>query len=177
MRYFFSPYPIPVRTWEFPIVIGIIILFSVLMETYVNEWLIRTFSFMMRGLCATNENTDTLGGDTPSIIISILSKLTYSDMITKETSLSEAGLSSMTTIMLVGELKKYFGGLRISARDCAGSVTVFELGQLIDERMKESKFRPELALTNRTTVFLKETDDNRQSVNKVFSRRESMTLS
>ena len=147
------------------------------METYVNEWLIRVFSFMIKGLCARDENTDSLEGDTMSILISILSRLTYSDMITKETSLSEAGLSSMTTIMLVGELKKHFGGLRISARDCAGSVTVFELGLLVEERMKESKFRPELALTNRTTVFLKQTEGNRQSANRVFNKRESMTLS
>lgn len=127
------------------------------METYVNEWLIRSFSFMLKGVCADSGSSETVEGKTTNaVIISILSKLTYSDMITEETSLSEAGLSSMTTIMLVGELKKYYGGLRLSARDCGGSVMVTELGELIEERMKESKFRPELALTNRTTVFLEQ---------------------
>ena len=141
------------------------------METYVNEWLIRSFSFMIKGVCRGQENTESVEGKTTeAVIISTLSKLTYSDMITGDTSLSEAGLSSMTTIIFVGELKKVYGGLRLSARDCGGTVTVAELTQLIEERTKESKYRPELALTNQTSVFLEQTE-----VGKDNKRRASLS--
>lgn len=154
--YWFSPYPIPVEPWEFPIVIVIIIIFSVIMETYMNELLIRTFVFVLNKISravpvATNMNVDET---TEEVLIRIISELTYSNTITKETTLSEAGLSSMTTIVLVGELKKNLSGLRLSARDCHGYVSVSDLADLINGRIKESKVRPDLALTNRTSVYL-----------------------
>ena len=56
----------------------------------------------------------------------------------------------MTTIVLVGELKKRFSGLRLSARECVGYISVAELAYLIKERLNESKVHPDLVLTNRT---------------------------
>lgn len=135
------------------------------MEKHVNELLIRAFVFILNTLSGTD--TVARGINTQETIeeavIRIISELTYSDMIKRETTLSEAGLSSMTTIVLVGELKKILSGLRLSARDCSGSISVGDLVELINGRINESKTHPDLALTNRTSVYIQDTGGTRRS--------------
>lgn len=154
---FLSPYAYPVEPWEFPIVITLIIIFSVLMETYVNEMLIRSFAYVLNKItCNVSKGVQERGQSVEEIVIGIISELTYSDAINKDTVLSDAGLGSLTSIVLVGQLKKAITGLRLTARDLASSVTVADLTMLIEGRIQESKVRPDLALTNKTSVFLEE---------------------
>ena len=112
------------------------------METYANELLIRGFRFVLNKILKTIPREVSAEATTEDVLIHIISELTYSNRVTGKTTLSETGLSSMTTIVLVGELKKNFSGLRLSVRDCSGSVTISDLAQLISERVNQSKVHP-----------------------------------
>ena len=104
----------------------------------MNEWLIRFFVFLLNKISKTVPREVNTEGTTEEVLIRIIKELTYSDRISEQTTLSEAGLSSMTTMVFVGELKKNFRGLRLSVRDCVGSISIAELAKLINERHQDT---------------------------------------
>ena len=148
-----SPYPYPVQWWEYFIIVAIVVAFSVVMEAYVNELLVRNFMAALRWVSGmTMPERQSKEGDTVlSVVQSIIHDLTYAD-VTSATGLVEAGLSSMTTIIFVSEIKKFYKTLKLTVRDVSQSETVGELVDLIEGRMMESAARPELALGKRTAV-------------------------
>lgn len=152
-----SPYPYPVQWWEFFIVTGFVVAFSVFMEAYANEFLVANFAAALSWLSGGGVSRKSQKGETVfQVVQSIIRELTYAD-VTPETRLTEAGLSSMTTIILVSEIKKVYKTLKLTVRDVINSETVGELVGVIEGRMKESAARPELALGNRTGVVASKT--------------------
>ena len=93
------------------------------------------------------------------VIQSVVKEVTYAD-VDRDTTLTEAGLSSMTTIILVSEIKKVYKTLKLTVRDVINSNTIGDLVDLIERRMKESAARPELALGKRTGVMAPKTLKN-----------------
>jgi Phosphopantetheine attachment site len=147
-----SPYPYPVQWWEFIIVVVIVIAFSVVMEAYVNELLVRNFIAAVRWTTGSGMRRRSKEGESVlSVVQSIIRELTFAE-VTPKTSLAEAGLSSMTTVIFVSEIKKVYKTLKLTTRDVSQSETVTELVDVIDGRMLESATRPELALGKRTAV-------------------------
>ncbi|CAB9511065.1 7a-methyl-1,5-dioxo-octahydro-1H-inden-4-yl [Seminavis robusta] len=151
--FWFSPYPYPVAFWEFFIVAAIVVALSVVMEAYVNELLVANFSAALDWMTGSDglRISSKDGESVLSVVQSIIRELTYAE-VTAQTGLTEAGLSSMTTIILVSEIKKVYKTLKLTVRDVINSDTVGELVDVIEGRMKESASRPELALGKRTGV-------------------------
>ena len=99
------------------------------------------------------------GESVTEVIQSIVKEVTYAD-VDRSTTLTEAGLRSMTTIILVSEIKKVYKMLKLTVRDVINSDTIGDLVDVIEGRMKESAARPELALGKRTGVMAPKTLKN-----------------
>lgn len=122
------------------------------MEAYANEWMVANFAAGLNWLTGGGMSRKSKEGEsTLQVVQSIIHELTFADA-EPETSLTEAGLSSMTTIILVSEIKKVYKSLKLTVRDVINSETVGELVDVIEGRMKEHANRPELALGKRTAV-------------------------
>ena len=124
---------------------------SVFMEAYVNEWLVRHSAILLRMCTGGSQRNVKSGESVLDVVASVIYELTYAE-VTADTDLSEAGLSSMTSILLVSEIKKVYKSLKLSVRDCANSKTVGDLVQLIEGRISEATVRPEFVLSTRTSI-------------------------
>jgi acyl carrier protein len=141
-----------VQWWEFFIVILIVVAFSVVMEAYVNEVVVRSFMALVRWTTGSGMRRRSREGESVlNAVQSIIRELTFAE-VTPKTSLREAGLSSMMTVILVSEIKKVFKTLKLTSRDVSQSDNVAELVDVIEGRLLESATRPELALGKRTAV-------------------------
>lgn len=125
---------------------AIVIAFSVLMEAYTNEFLVATWSAVTGCGKKKSEKKSEL-----AVVQSTFHALTYAD-VTLETPLKEAGLNSMTTVVLVSEIKKVYKTMRLTPRDVTNCETVGDLVRVMEGRLRESANRPELALGRRTGV-------------------------
>lgn len=162
----FSPYPFPVTGWEFFIVLFLTIALSMFMEAYVNEWLVRNSVLLMRLIVGGSKQQETQGSESVlDTVVGIIADLTYAD-VNEDTNLSETGLSSMTTILLVGEIKKRYKSLSLSVRDCANAESVGDLVKLIEGRLDEANVRPELSLQRSSML-------SRRGESSISSRRQS----
>jgi Phosphopantetheine attachment site len=147
-----SPYPFPVQWWEYFIVVVLVVAFSVVMEAYVNEILVSNFTAAVHWTTGSGmRRRSTAGESVLHVVQLIIRELTFAE-VTPKTSLTEAGLSSMTNIIFVSEIKKVYKTLKLTIRDVIQSDTVAELVDVIEGRMMESAARPELALGKRTAV-------------------------
>lgn len=122
------------------------IAFSVFMEAYANEFLVAIWSAITGCGKKKSEKESIL-----AVVQSIFRDLTCAD-VTMETSLKEAGLTSMTTVVFVSEIQKVYKTLRLTPRDVTNCDTVGDLVHVMAGRLKESANRPELALGRRTGV-------------------------
>ena len=126
----------------------------------MNEFLVSTFFGFLTVVTGGGFKRKPKDGESVlEVVQSIVKEMTYAD-VDRNTTLSEAGLSSMTTIVLVSEIKKVYKVLKLSVRDVINSDTVGDLVKLIEGRMKESAARPELALGKRTGVLAPKTLKN-----------------
>ena len=89
------------RFWEFFIVTAIVVAFSVFMEAYFNEFLVANFAALISWFGGGGMQRKTKAGESVfQVVQSIIHELTYAE-VEHGTGLTEAGLSSMTTIILV----------------------------------------------------------------------------
>lgn len=131
---------------------GLVVAFSVFMEAYANEFLVSNFAALLSWLTGGGLKRRRKEGESVlQVIQSIIIELTYAES-DRDTTLTEVGLSSMTTVILVSEIKKVYKTLKLTVRDVINSETVGELVDVIEGRMKESAARPELSLGKRTSV-------------------------
>lgn len=143
-----SPYAYPVEIWEFFIVAAIVVGVSVIMEAYVNEFLVFNFSIFLKIFQRKSDTRNSV----LQIVQSIIRKLTDATVVEGDTGLKEAGLSSMTKIILTSEIKKVYKMLKLTVHDVTSCETVGELVAIIEGRIQEAIARPELAPGKRTAV-------------------------
>jgi acyl carrier protein len=136
--YWFSPEPFPVYGWEVPIVMGIVIAFSVFMETFVNEWLVSQCASLLNFWAKSTHKDDSLSRSVNDTICALLIDVLNQPNVTPDMGLVEVGMSSMTTIIVVSEIKKLYK-VSLSVRDCYDSETVGDLVALIEGRLDKLK--------------------------------------
>jgi hypothetical protein len=104
--YWFSPEPFPVRGWEVPIVMGIVIGLSVLMETFVNEWLVSQCASLLNCWAKSAHHDDSLSRSVSDTVCALLADVLNHPSVTSDMGLVEVGMSSMTTIIVVSTRRR-----------------------------------------------------------------------
>lgn len=115
---------------------GIVIAFSVLMEEYANEWFLSQFLSLLN--CWAKSEDDSLRENVNVAVCSVIAEVMHHASVTSDMGLVEVGLGSMTTIIVVSELKKVYK-IQLSVRDCFDSETVGDLVALIEARLDISE--------------------------------------
>ena len=137
--YWFSPYPIPVKAWEIPIVMIIVIIFSMVMHFYVNQRLITlSTSFLLcfrkRGSVSSYEGTSVA-----NIVKQVIAQVSHIDPsnLTDETNLTDIGISSMTLPVAISQinmaLKSSKSELSLSSKNAYRANSVNDLVALANE--------------------------------------------
>ena len=134
--YWFSPKATPVPWWEFLIICVITIAFSLLLEVYVNGWLVKHSTKITRTLLRIKFEKVKCES-VSSLIFSVIKNITGMEP-SSETTMSEAGLSSMTTFLLLADLENIFPAITLSVRHIIDARTVGGLIQYIEQQIEES---------------------------------------
>ncbi|VEU35442.1 unnamed protein product [Pseudo-nitzschia multistriata] len=148
--YWFSPYPIPVKTWEIPIVMTIVILFSMLMHFYVNGVLIGATTNCIRcGFKGERQQDGEASHDhgqhhpeiksVATIVLETIARVCHIDpsRLRGETDLTEIGMSSMTLPVAISEinsaLKSHPSEAKLALRHVQSMGSITDLVSLASE--------------------------------------------
>jgi acyl-CoA synthetase (AMP-forming)/AMP-acid ligase II/acyl carrier protein len=126
--YWFSPVAVPVPLGEFWLIVVIVIAISFCLERFLHPWLVRKSSDLVKAVLHSREGK--LQGSVVDIILQAVSNIVGHEL-TVESNLIYSGLGSLTTIVLVAELKSAFD-VPITASDIYGCATVQDLVNFIE---------------------------------------------
>eukprot|EP00536_Pseudo-nitzschia_multiseries_P003887 jgi/Psemu1/302215/fgenesh1_kg.62_\ len=138
--YWFSPYPIPVSAWEIPIVMVIVVLFSMVMHFYVNYWAISACTNCIHCVFVRRRPPQLQLPEMPISIANLvrdaLARVTHVDAshLRDETDLTEIGISSMMLLVAISEINLALRASRseisLTSRTFRGARSVSDLVSL-----------------------------------------------
>lgn len=101
--YWFSPYSVPVRIWEIPVVMAIVTIFSMVMHLFVNDKLILASTYCLS--CFQKQRTHD-GKSIAEVVKEVLARVSNIEpsKLTGETDLTEIGLSSMALPVAISDI-------------------------------------------------------------------------
>ncbi|RYH20248.1 hypothetical protein EON65_24060 [archaeon] len=135
--YWFSPVAVPVGIGEFFAIVFIVIGICYLIETYFHPILLTYTNTCINRLLPGDHggNKDDSVTDT---ILRLVSNVVGHEL-TLDSNLIHSGLGSLTTIVLVAEIKGMYADIQISAADVYASTTVQDLVKLVEEKVSRQK--------------------------------------
>ena len=121
--YWFSPYPVPVRIWEIPVVMAIVTIFSMVMHFFVNDKLIYASTYCLS--CFQKQRTQD-EKSIATVVKEVLARVSNIDpsMLTGETDLTEIGISSMALPVAISDINLELKGLDNSRHLSSSSLSL-----------------------------------------------------
>jgi len=105
--YWFSPFPVPVLDWEFPIVAFFVILVSAVMQFYINEFILNVGFLVKRKVFGTPKKDFVNGTEsrTIDVIIRVATMLSINNTrIQGNMTLSSVGITSLMSVIFVNRV-------------------------------------------------------------------------
>lgn len=135
--YWFSPVAVPVGVGEFFLLLVIIYCICYLLERYLHPPLVQYSSAFVQRLLHTGAKVDA-NASVEQVILQSVSNV-VGHQLTISSNLANSGLGSLTTIVLVAEIKARYADLQLSASDVYGMETVGDLVQLVEQLLKNRR--------------------------------------
>ena len=166
--YWFSGIALPVEWWEYIIVLGLTVLLSLALEFQVNSVLVEFCTLFVQRVVGSNEGLDynlskSGENDSPLEVISSIIRAVTGANVKPENSLTECGLSSMTTLVLVAKIKQHYKILMITARDIVRLKTVGELVEFVSSRLKRTAVHGGFEIGTNDNVIKENSNNNKSS--------------
>jgi len=132
-HYWFSPEACPVEWYEYPLVVGLVVVFSRFMDSTVQPMISAGFSAIMACIKGEEEEEDV---DTSDVLLGIIENMTGIQPELDYT-LDECGLASIGIPVLVALLNKNFSTssltLDITPADLIAAKTIVDMVNVVDE--------------------------------------------
>eukprot|EP01031_Cornospumella_fuschlensis_P026811 gene26811-32395_t len=135
--YWFSPVAVPVGIGEFFAIVFIVIGICYILETYFHPVLL-TYTNICINRLFPSEKGGSKGDSVADTILRLVSNVVGHELAL-DSNLVHSGLGSLTTIVLVAEIKGMYADIQISAADVYASTTVQDLVKFVEERVSRQK--------------------------------------
>lgn len=128
--FWFSPKPLPVPWYEAIFAMMLVCLFSQLMLTYIEPYVIQSWSYIRNSLFSSVKDSDTM--DSLEVIAIAVSNLTGIDDVEEDMTLEEVGLQSIGLPMLITEINNILPECALTVSAIMGAETLGDMADLLD---------------------------------------------